>query len=435
MRHQLSLKLVVALAFVSMAIVLVFGYSLLSSHFYRKGLDAGTSLQMEDAARRYVQSLPGDKRHRLTTFSGYQIAQTWQQLPRQIREAFNEQPPSAREPFGVKMERSGLFGPPDALTFVFRYDDGNETLFVGRRAHRPPGPNLLGKNARDSRRMLFLLSGAIAGVLAVTILLLLRHFAKPVAALEQWAGSLGPENLTQPPPDFSYPELNKLAGLVRSSLSSVEQGLERERRFLRYASHELRTPITIIRNNTELFSKIEKLQEPQRTLQQSRVVERIDRASLNMQHLTETLLWLSKETIEQLPLIDVELDQMLEQLVDDMKYLIDKKDITLRVDISPCTLRLPKIPAQIVLGNLLRNAFQHTWEGNITLYQRGNSVEICNSQAEGDTPQQDLGFGLGLQLTAQLAEKLDWDYRDESEQSIRKVSISFKSVETDMENQ
>lgn len=431
MKHQVSLKLVVVVAFLSLAVVLVLGYSLLSSHFFHKGLESGAARNMEEITSSYVQSVPYESRNQLNTFSGFSIGRTWEQLPLEIREAFDNVPPSAQIPFKVQGEHSKRFGPPDSMAFIFLYIDKNshENLFVGRRTYRDPAPSLLGKNAAEGRRMLFLLSGAIAGIVAVTVLLLLRHVAKPAAALEQWARSLGPNNLNQPPPDFSYPELNNMAALVRSSLSSVQESLDREHRFLRYASHELRTPITIIRNNIELFPMIEKLKGPKRLAQQEKVIERIDRASLNMQHLTETLLWLSRENCEKLSSKPLELHKQIEHLTEEMMYLIDRKDIELDIDTSSCTVSLPEIPTQIVLGNLIRNAFQHSWEGRVTIYQRGSRVEISNTLTAGDKEQKDLGFGLGLQLTAQLAEKLDWLYTDESEHDTHKVSIVFDNNE------
>jgi hypothetical protein len=148
-----------------------------------------------------------------------------------------------------------------------------------------------------------------------------------------------------------------------------------------------------------------------------------------MQHLTDTLLWLSRDNAEKLPEKHLEIDTLVKQLVEGMSYLIDRKDIQLQVKTSPCTVLLPEIPAQIVLGNLIRNAFQHTWEGSITILQHSNCVDISNTQTEGTIEQQDLGFGLGLQLTIQLAQKLNWLYTDESEQFTHKVSIIFSSMQ------
>lgn len=423
MRQRISLKLFVTLAFLLLAVVLVIGYSLLSAHYYHKGMDSITASNMEEAARSYVNSVPAAKRQKLDRFRGYLVARSWDQMPLDLQTTFVV-PPS--EPgFSIKGKNSHWFKPPDVMYFVFRYQDGNETLFLCRRGSRATAPPLIGRNAADSRNMLLAISVSIAGVLAVTILLLLRRVSGPVTALGQWARSLDSNNLSQPPPDFSYPELNELAGLIRSSLSSVQESLDHEHSFLRHASHELRTPIAIIRNNVELLHKLENTREPERTLHQAKVIERIDRAGLNMQHLTETLLWLGRNEGEVLAGKQLQLDSVLLQLVEEMMYLLSKKEVELKIETTPCTVFLPEVPTRIVLANLIRNAFQHTWEGRITIHQQGNRVVISNPQAPADSEQQDLGFGLGLQLTSQLTKKLGWIYADESVPSTHRASIIF----------
>lgn len=70
-------------------------------------------------------------------------------------------------------------------------------------------------------------------------------------------------------------------------------------------------------------------------------------------------------------------------------------------------------------------AQQHTWEGTITIRQQSSRADIINPQTDGDVEQQDLGFGLGLQLTDQLTRKLGWQYEDTSTPYLHQVSIIF----------
>ena len=139
----------VTLVFLSLTVVLVTGYSLLSNHFYHKGMQSMTAMNMEEIGRSYIESVPPEKRNQLNTFSGYQIAGKWEQMPPAIRESFALT--SSDRTFMIKRERSSWFMPPDALIFMLRYEDSNETLFVGRRRYRPPAPSLLGKNAKVIR--------------------------------------------------------------------------------------------------------------------------------------------------------------------------------------------------------------------------------------------------------------------------------------------
>ncbi len=424
MKPQISLKVFITLIFLILALVLVIGYSVLSIYFFRKGIDSITAVNMEDVARSYIQSVPPEQRNLLNSYYGFQVASTWEQMPLELQRAFDS-PPTNKQNFKISRECSVPQGRPDIINFIFRYEENNEIVYVGRQTYRPPGPNLLSKKNHESKRILLLFSVVIAGILALSILLLYRRIAKPVAALEEWTSALGPENIEQLPPDFSYPELNKMAELVRRSLSSVQESLDREHHFLRYASHELRTPISVIRNNIELVPKVKQLAEPRRSDEQDQLLGRIDRASLNMQYLTETLLWLYRDDIDKLPSKEFALDILVKQLAEEMKYLLDRKDIELKIDTDPFMISVPEIPTQIVLRNLVRNAFQHTLEGHININQRGNVVTISNSQPDIDGVQHNLGFGFGLQLISQLSKKLDWKYVAISEQSTYNASISL----------
>ncbi len=425
MKYKISLKLFVTLAFSLLAVVLVIGYSLLSAHYYHMGMDSVTASNMEETARSYVKLVPPAKRTQFEHFRGYRISSNWNTIPLDLQTAFGTKPPE--QGLSIEVEKDNWFNKPDIVYFVYRYQDDNGTLFVTRRGSRANAPPLIGRNAAESRKMLFAISASIAGLIGVTILFLLRRVSRPVASLGQWARSLNAENLSEPPPDFSYPELNDLAYLIRNSLSSVQESLDREHSFLRHASHELRTPITVMRNNIELLHKIKETTAFERSAPLEKAIDRMDRASLNMQYLTETLLWLSRKEMQTLPGKQIELDSLLEELVDEMKYLLDRKDVQLKVETNPCTVFLPEFPVRIVLGNLIRNAFQHTWEGCITIHQQDNRVVVFNPQLPAGSDQNELGFGLGLQLTRQLIRKLNWKYVDESTPSTHQVSVLFDS--------
>lgn len=425
MRTQISLKLFVIGIFLVMTLLLVTGYSLLSIHFFRMGADSITAATMEEVARSYIESVPVGERGLLDFYRGYGIARKWEHLPKEVRHAFDVPPPKHKK-FMIRREHSDPAHRPDILTFIFQYETDGEVLYVGRQLLRPHGPTLLGERTAQSQNLLFAVSGLIAAILALSIFFLFRRIARPVAALETWTRSLGPDTLDQTPPDFSYPELNRMAELVRTSLVSVQESLEREHRFLRHASHELRTPIATIRNNIELFSKMENRPDAERFRdRQLKILARIDRAGLNMHHLTETLLWLYREEVETLPAKEFDLGGLVRQSVEDMRYLLDRKEIELRVETGTHTVSLPEVPARIVIGNLVRNAFQHAMEGEISIRQQGSGVTISNQHSEMEGGGENLGFGFGLQLVLQLTRKLGWRYEAGQEQGRYKVSVGF----------
>nr|WP_319491743.1 hypothetical protein [uncultured Desulfobacter sp.] len=101
------------------------------------------------------------------------------------------------------------------------------------------------------------------------------------------------------------------------------------------------------------------------------------------------------------------------------------------LETAPTVLTLAQDPARIVTGNLIRNAFQHTWRGQVRITQDETGVQIVNDIPREDDTAGDLGFGLGLQLTRQLCDRLGWYYTSREEDGLHCADISFvKSINT-----
>ena len=411
MKRQISLKWFVAFSFLTIAVVLVIGYSLLSAQFFIRGMDNIIASNMAQVVESYVVAIPAYQRQQLHRFSGFQIGSDWPQMPKNIRRAFNK---PLQDDVLLKHHDSGWFGPPDEVLFLMRVSHAGQAYFVSHSVTRETASALGGRNAGQNMRLLVTLSLITLLTLATVIVLLLRQVERPVKALGRWARALDASSLQQSPPDFSYPELNQLAKLIRSSLSSVQESLEREQRFLRHSSHELRTPISVIRNNIELLRKIQEKTDHCWHPGEKQIIERIDRASLTMKHLTETLLWLGRESDLHLPEKKLDMEQLVRNVVAEARYLLKDKMADIILETAAFTVTAAEIPARIVLGNLIRNAFQYTWRGTIRITQKSGTVEIVNDTAEGNDMPHDLGFGLGLQLTEQLTRRLNWAYTSDS---------------------
>jgi len=430
MKAKISLKRLITLSFLLFGGTIVLGYSLLSAHFFIRGMDNIVTGGMENAALTYLASNKSLAEDELVNFRGSQLSRRWESQSADIRQVFTNPPQRSGEL--IKRDDSHWLERPDKVYFALKVDLENQSVYISRTLSRENVSSLVGRNMADSMRLLLGVSALIALTLMLITWLLMRSISTPVARLNNWTQSLTPENLSQLPPDFLYPELNQMARLIQNSLSSVQRSLDREHRFLRYTSHELRTPISVIRNNIELQYKV--LQQTASSLNpmQRDIADRIDRASITMQHLTETLLWLSREDHEKLPESVVEIDKLLLEITAEMRYLLRDKTVELIVETHPYQCSISAVAARIVLGNLIRNAFQHTWEGQVIISQQGSQISIVNRQfnADIDVAPTELGFGLGLQLTAQLTEKLGWSYQNIANENGHNVILDITPPDT-----
>ncbi|MBX5469419.1 MAG: HAMP domain-containing histidine kinase [Thermoleophilaceae bacterium] len=128
-------------------------------------------------------------------------------------------------------------------------------------ARRPAALVAVGAPLRDARHALARLAQALAlGVLAGTLLAaaLARAVAdralRPARRIAQAASSIQSGDLTRRI-DYQGPrdELGELADVLDACFAELEQGVERQRRFVADASHELRTPLATIQAHVELL--------------------------------------------------------------------------------------------------------------------------------------------------------------------------------------
>lgn len=247
----------------------------------------------------------------------------------------------------------------------------------------------------------------VAGSYLIFILLALWFFryrvGKKTRALVNWAEKVSVENLELPRPKLHYNEYERVATCLQNALNRNALLIENEKRFLSHASHELRTPIAIIRANMEILERVEMPDVAINSLL------RMERANHNMQHITETLLWLGRQNELSPASSQVIIPELLTQIIDEQKYLIQHEEVNVIRDYDNApTLCLPKIPLLIVLSNLIRNAFQYTQEGSIEIRCQHLQIVIENHDANLGVDNEIVSFGLGIDLTQRICERLGW---------------------------
>ncbi|MFT6429936.1 MAG: signal transduction histidine kinase [Halopseudomonas sp.] len=419
---MLGLKWLALLTFIALGIGLVTGYTLLSAHSYMSGMDNIVAGQLGRAAMQtaaYELGVQGPREE-------YIVTRTWDRQPAMIRDAFGQEPD---QPGVLYKVYAGEEGPQARLYFAVRQKTPAGDRFVTQQlAPLPGGSGQVISPAQNRMINLTLIGLGTALMIGLMIALLWRRVSRPITALGDWAAGLSQRNLSEPVPDFVYPELNRFAELVRTSLTSAHQGLEREQLFLSHTSHELRTPISVVRANLELLRRIQTSEGPKPDPREIEIINRIDRASLTMKDVTETLLWLGRDDTSSHPCKTLRIDGVITELVDGLRYLLQGHPVELELDLQLAELYLPEAPTRIVLGNLIRNAFQHTRSGSVSIVQRGGHVDIVNSLRDGNEAASETGFGLGLKLTERFTEKLGWRYSNQPVAAGRKVEVVLQAL-------
>lgn len=402
-------------------LVIAMAFSTLTLNYFSDGIDRGIGLSMRESA-----NIEGVKEGKPVLILGCYVAASWEDLPEKIRRVFNHTPPEKLDFLQKKVFEVNIFGPPDTIYLSLKVvNNSGQVRYIAKYINRDSLP-FKPKEHSVVPHIAWIATLAIILIAFVMLVVwfIIRKVTKPVESLMDWAKSLDENKLNQPIPNFQYSELNLLAEIIKSSLNSVQQTLDRELKFLSYASHELRTPISVVRANTELLIKRHEKEGGEE--KQLTVLKRIDRASKTMTSLIDTLLWLSRDDANLADSEKVDIAQLIEQLVGELSYLLKSKPVSFKVDVEPYIVNAAAIPCRIILANLIRNAFQHTIEGTISISQCNGDVTIVNSIEGKVAGISDLGFGLGLQLTKKLAGRYKWAYSENIEATHYQVKISFE---------
>jgi signal transduction histidine kinase len=204
----------------------------------------------------------------------------------------------------------------------------------------------------------------------------------------------------------------------------LESFITRERNFTRDASHELRSPLTVINIAADML-----LSEQALSVSALKTVDRIKRAVSDMEELTEAFLLLARESDRGLSQDKVCINDVIQEEIDRAQLLIQDKDLAISFSAEN---RLYAIASDkvvsVIVGNLLRNAILYTDEGAVDIKIISNKVIISDS-GKGIHEQQvnDLfkpyyrgsnnnahGYGVGMTIVKRLTDRFNWPIRIDS---------------------
>ncbi len=229
--------------------------------------------------------------------------------------------------------------------------------------------------ARDviTWELLAVIPGAIIFFVVFTTLI-----ARPVRQVEQAIRRLGDGDFGTPvrvkgPRDLE--QLGERLDWLRRRLLELEA---RKRKFLSYVSHELKTPLTAIRESAELLD--EEVLGPL-SPEQREVVGILKKSSVELQTMIEKMLSFNLPEAADRPMkrAPVDLCAALESVLADHKPAILAKGLHLDVRCRRIIGLGDGERLRVVLDNLLSNAVKYTPEGGcieVHVTRKGSTVEV-----------------------------------------------------------
>lgn len=203
---------------------------------------------------------------------------------------------------------------------------------------------------------LVLLLSVVAIAVAVVMLNL-----RPFNALMKWMDSYVPGKKNAPVPSGSdVVEFRKLAQAAQRAVDRFERQYQLQSQFIGNASHELQTPLAVCSARIEML-----LDSPDLTEAQAGELVKMQRSVRSLIKLNKTLLMMSRiENGQFVDAEDVDIAALLKENVAIYEEIHEAESKKADVEGSgTCIWRMNPQLAGVLVGNLLKNAFNHSSEG------------------------------------------------------------------------
>ena len=236
--------------------------------------------------------------------------------------------------------------------------------------------------------------------------------------------------------EFSKTDVSEFDELNQSLTKLIEHNVsvyKTQKEFTENASHELQTPLAILKNKLDIL-----LQNQDLTEKQYQIAEEMNRALSRSSRINKNLLLLAKIDNKQFDSETFHLDEVLNQSLEILQEHFEQKNISVNTEISDNVKVNGNIGlTEVLINNLIINAIRHTSiNGSISIKLNNSVFEVSNSGTEklnsdllfkrfSRFSKDNNGSGLGLAIVKEICKSQNWtiDYRFENNNHIFSVKL------------
>jgi heavy metal sensor kinase len=264
------------------------------------------------------------------------------------------------------------------LRELFRMMPHNECILVGRS---------MAPDMAAMRRLTLWLTAAGTGIMLLGLAggwWLSSRAIRPIEEISSTAMKIAGGDLSQRiNVADTESELGRLAGVLNSTFARLEAAFAHQARFTADASHELRTPISVIVTQTQTALSRER---PPGEYRES--LEACQRAAKRMRSLTESLLQLARLDAGQEPMRrePFDLARTAQECIELIQPLAAEHGITIQAELTPVSCLGDSGRIAQVVTNLLTNAISFNREnGEVRVSSRSeNGVALLSVMDTGE---------------------------------------------------
>ena len=230
----------------------------------------------------------------------------------------------------------------------------------------------------------------LLAVIALVVIMVVQRATRPVRRLSAELQARPEGDLTAITAPDAPSELQPLVDATNEVMGRLNHLLENQKRFVRDAAHQLRTPLAVLK--VQVQSALHGDMDAREAL--GDINQTVDRATL----LANQMLALAKvEQLRQQPeLKAIDLASVVRQVALELSPLIGEKDIDFEIETVPARVLAHEWMLGELARNLLHNALKHTPAGGIL------AVHIVCDASHVALTISDGGPGISAELAARL---------------------------------
>jgi len=270
--------------------------------------------------------------------------------------------------------------------------------------------------------LLWILGMQIIGAIGVGFIVSNRLFKPFRETLERIKQFKLQEKNPIPAEETNVKEFDDLNHFVEVMTRKAVADYQNLKEFAENASHELQTPLSIIKGKLELLT------ETDLTPEQYQYVEASQRSIKKLSRLSESLALLTKiENHEFTNTDDVNLTKLIRESTTSFEEFIQLNGLDVKTNLEAnVIIHMHPVLADILWTNLFQNAIKHNVEdGKIEISLTGDRLKIANTGKAPDKDTDELfgrfkkaehspdSIGLGLSIIKRIVDQNDYriDYR------------------------
>ena len=214
-------------------------------------------------------------------------------------------------------------------------------------------------------------------------------------------------------------EFNQLNTALNKMMEKIYSDYIQQKEFTENASHEMQTPLAVVKANLSLLMQSPHLKEDEMNRLQT-----IENTIKKLSSLNKALILLSKIENNQFSESEtIQVKAVVSKIADNFIDVIHSKNISLDLMLNQdISTKMNPTLAEILITNLLQNAIRHNTEnGQITIELKENSLIISNTGNPLTIPEEQLfmrfkkndaskeSLGLGLSIVNSIAKSYGFD--------------------------